>query len=202
SAIATGWTINGQPVAVSPFSEVTPTLVSDGAGGAILAWGDARNGHHNMRAAHLLATGIPDPAWPVGSVPPSFSDHCEENTQVIASDGAGGAIVAWQRCVDIFAQHVLASGVLDPTYPASGRAVAALPVSQQHEPDMVATGGGGAIVTWEDTRDGLNDIYALQVLQAGTVGVPLPATPPGVRLPRPRPNPAPGSLARPVPMPR
>jgi len=192
-AIAPGWPVSGQPIAVSPFAEVTPTLVSDGAGGAILAWQDDHSGVLTMRAAHVLANSTRDPAWPAGGVPLSFSD-CEENNQVMVSDGAGGAIVAWQRCFDIFAQHVLASGALDPEYPASGRAVCSLPGSLQHEPDIVAAGAGGAIVTWQDTRDGLNDIYALQILAAATLGVPGPTTPPAIAFAPPSPNPARGPV--------
>src|SRR5262245_30906729 len=142
-AIAAGWPASGRPVATGPSSQVTPQLVSDGTGGAILAWGDNESGHHNMLAAHVLGTAALDPAWPAFGVPLSVSPDCEENTQVIVSDGAGGAIVAWQRCSDIFAQHVLASGRLDAAYPPAGRPVCALPISQQHEPDMVATGGSG-----------------------------------------------------------
>ncbi len=46
---------------------------------------------------------------------------------VIVSDGVGGAIVAWQdgrsqtSGVDIYAQHVLASGAVDLAWPANGR---------------------------------------------------------------------------------
>src|SRR5262245_13315818 len=192
-AIAPGWPVAGQPIATGPASEVTPALVADGAGGAILAWGDNRSGHHNMRAAHVLGTAALDPAWPTDGVPLSAAD-CEESNQIVVSDGAGGAVVAWQRCFDIFAQHVLASGRLDAAYPASGRAVVAIPVSEQHEPDMVATGGSGAIVTWEDTRDGLNDIYALQVLEAGTLDVPGPDASRGLAFARPSPNPTRGPV--------
>ena len=45
----------------------------------------------------------------------------EQNGAVIVPDGAGGAIVTWQDgATDIFAQHVLASGVLDPAFLAAG----------------------------------------------------------------------------------
>ena len=192
-AIAQGWPTDGQPIATTPFSEVSPVIVKDGASGAVIAWGDARSGHHNMRAAHVLGTAAVDPTWPAGSVPLSASD-CEEVAPVVASDGAGGAIVVWQQCFDIFAQHVLASGKLDNAYPENGRDVCAIPVSLQHEPDVVAAGPNGAIVTWEDTRDGLNDIYALQVLEAGTLDVPGPGVSPGISLALPRPNPTLGPV--------
>jgi len=72
----------------------------------------------------------------------------------------------------------------------------------QHEPEIVATGDGGAIVTWEDARDGLNDIYALQVLQAGTLGVPGPPEPAGVAFAPPSPNPARGEVSLRYTLPR
>ena len=47
----------------------------------------------------------------------------------IAPDGAGGAIVTWQdfrsKKINVFAQHVLASGELDAAWPADGQAVLA-----------------------------------------------------------------------------
>lgn len=192
-AIALGWPIDGRAVSTLGIDEVTPTLVSDGANGAIVAWGEASSGHHNMRAQHVLATGALDGAWPAGGKALSFASS-EETNQVMASDGAGGAIVAWQRSFDIFAQHVLASGALDLAYPASGRAVCALP-DLQHEPDIVATGANGAIVTWMDSRNGVDsDIYALQVSAVETTGVAPGAGPLDIAFARPSPNPASGAV--------
>jgi flagellar hook capping protein FlgD len=192
-AFASGWPTDGRKVSVGGIDEVLPTLAPDGASGAIVAWGGGSSGHHNMHAQHLLASGVPDAAWPVGGTALSFAST-EQTNQDVASDGAGGAIVAWQqgdedRGFDIFAQHVVASGALDSAYPASGRAVCALP-GLQHQPRIVAAGAGGAIVTWMDTRDGLHDIYALQVLAAGTVSVPGPTGPAEISFARPSPNPA------------
>ncbi len=198
--IAAGWAANGQPVSVTGQDEVSPVLASDGATGAIVAWGDATGGHRNLRARHLLASGALDPAWPAAGVALSVADTDEVN-QVIASDGAGGAIVAWQRAFDIVAQHVLASGAIDPAYPARGRAVCRFP-RLQHEPDIVAAGTNGAIVTWMDTRDGLHDIYALQVLEAAIVGVPDRTEQEGIALARPNPNPARGRIALHFDLPR
>ena len=204
-AIVSGWPVNGRLVSIGGTDEVLPVLAPDGAGGAIVAWGGGNTGHHNSLAQHLLASGALDAAWPATGRSLGFTPS-EATNQVIASDGAGGAIVAWQQSddvtqTDIFAQHVLASGALDAAYPVNGRAVCAV-LRPQHEPDIVATGDGGAIVTWEDTRDGLNDIYALQVLQAGTLGVPGPPEPAGVAFAQPSPNPARGAVSLRYTLPR
>ena len=200
-AIASCWPVNGRAISIGGTDEVLPTLVSDGAGGAIVAWGGGSSGHHNMRAQHVLATSALDAAWPVGGKALSFANS-EETSQVMVSDGAGGAIVAWQRSFDIFAQHVLVSGALDATYPAGGLPVCVLGPSLQHEPDMVAAGPGGAIVAWMDTRDDASDIYALQVLATGTVGVPAPTVPGEIALARPSPNPARGPVTLRFALPR
>lgn len=199
--IATGWPVNGRAISIGGTDEVLPTLVSDGAGGAIVAWGGGSSGHHNMLAQHLLGTSALDAAWPVGGKHLSFANS-EETSQVMASDGAGGAIVAWQRSFDIFAQHVLVSGALDATYPVSGLPVCVLAPSLQHEPDMVAAGAGGAIVAWMDSRDDASDIYALQVLETGTVGVPPPTTPAEIAFAPPSPNPARGPVTLRFALPR
>ncbi|MBI5709007.1 MAG: hypothetical protein HZC42_01710, partial [Candidatus Eisenbacteria bacterium] len=92
----------------------------------------------------------------------------------IVADGAGGAIVTWHdyrsgTSYDIYAQHVLASGAVDPAWPANGRALCTA-ANNQYYPTIVADGAGGAIVTWYDLRSGTNwDIYAQHVLASGAV---------------------------------
>jgi hypothetical protein len=186
--IASGWPINGRFVSIGGIDEVVPTLAPDGANGAIVAWGGGRSGHHNMRAHHLLGSGVLDAAWPVGGTSLSFASS-EETDQVMVSDGAGGAIVAWQQgAFDIFAQHVLAAGTLDPAYPINGRPLVNLP-DQQQSPAIVAAGAGGAIVTWRDQRSGRDfDIFAMQVLEALPTGVH--DTTPSFTFASPNPNPA------------
>jgi hypothetical protein len=188
SAIASGWPDNGRALAPSGFDEVDAAPVSDGAGGAIVAWSDARNGFLNVRAQHVLPSGVVDAAWPDTGTMLSIA-ATGENFPAIASDGVGGAIVTWQASFDIFAQHVLGSGALDSAYPANGRPLCDLP-SLQHSPAIVAAGAGGAIVTWMDRRDGVDDIYALQVLAAGTTDVDPGTRPSEISFSPASPNPA------------
>jgi len=196
--IAPGWPVNGRLISIGGVDENLPVLTPDGANGAVVAWGGGNTGHHNSLAQHLLASGALDPAWPVTGRSLAFSPS-EALNQVIASDGAGGAIVAWQQDdevsqIDIYAQHVLASGALDPSYPVNGRSIVRLPLLQ-HEPEILATGAAGAIVSWMDTRNGIaSNIFALQVLQAGPVGVPDPVGPDGISFARPNPNPVRGPM--------
>src|SRR5262249_38181411 len=108
-----------------------------------------------------------------------------ESAPAIVADGQGGAIVAWLdkrlATTDIFAQHLLANGMVDPAWPANGVAFNGLPGGQGTFA-MVSDGASGAIVAWADRREGETnlDIYAGHVLSSGALdprwphhGVPL-----------------------------
>src|ERR1700741_4929867 len=79
--------------------------------------------------AHATWTNDPATSNPVAEEPSGNPEHS------VLSDGAGGVFVAWrdtrsgQR--DIYAQHLLASGALDPAWPATGLAVCTATNSQK-----------------------------------------------------------------------
>jgi hypothetical protein len=156
--------------------------------------------HINMFAQHVTAAGVVDPAWPAGGRALSSTERQLTHAEIVA-DGAGGAVVAFEDSFNITIQHLLASGALDPTFPDTGRAVCNLP-SSRGDVALVATGGGGAIASWTDTRSGVDpDIFAIQILATGTADVPN-AAPPGITFARPSPNPARGSLTLRFALPR
>jgi len=163
------WPVNGRQISNAGVLESRPLAVSDGAGGAIVNW-QSFTVHLNIFAQHVLSNGALDPGWPAAGRALSNVTRQETSAEIV-SDAAGGAVVAWQDSFDIVAQHVLANGTLDPAYPDSFRAVDNLP-SDQGDPALVATSGGGAIVSWTDGRNGVDlDIFAMQILEAGTVDV-------------------------------
>jgi hypothetical protein len=93
----------------------------------------------------------------------------------MVSDGAGGAFVAWvdnrtqgTTGDDVFAAHILKSGVMDPLWPTTGYVVCAA-VGNQEFPVLVADGSGGCIVVWEDHRGATSDIYAERINANGTL---------------------------------
>jgi len=195
------WPVNGRAISDAGILESRPLAVPDGRGGAVVTW-QAFTVHLNMYAQHVTAAGVVDPAWPAGGRALSLTERQQSFAEIV-SDGAGGAVVAWEDSSDVVAQHVLASGALDPTYPETGRVVCGLP-SVQGDVSMVATSGRGAIVAWTDTRDGAvtsADIFALQVLATGTLDAP-PAAPTAITFAPPRPNPARGSLTLRFALPR
>lgn len=181
------WPADGRGLSNAALIETRPLAVADGAGGVLVAW-QGFTVQLNIYLQHVTAAGIVDPAWPPAGRALSDADR-QQTHAAIATDGAGGAIVAWDDGDDVVAQHVLASGTFDPSYPDTGRPISNLP-SGEVGSEIVATGAGGAIVTWTDGRSGLDsDIFAMQVAAAGTVGVP-DVPPVEISFARPSPNPA------------
>jgi len=166
------WPADGRRISDAGFLEGRANAVSDGEGGAIVNW-QAFTVHINQFAQHVLANGVVDPAWRAGGTALAPGNR-DQTFGHMVPDGDGGAVVAWDEAGDVFAQHVLITGDLDPAYPATGRPLVQLPTNQAAVA-LVATGSGGAIGTWSDGRNGNSDIFAIQVLLATPVSVPPPA---------------------------
>src|SRR2546427_165834 len=95
-------------------------------------------------------------AWPTDPLTNLKVCGHEEQQQgpVITTDGAEGAIIAWEDSrsypiTHIYAQRVLASGVVDPAWPQDGRALCLAfggsPPAGQSGQKIVSDGAGGAI---------------------------------------------------------
>src|SRR5262249_49439504 len=106
------WTSDGVALCVAVRNQQNPTIVSDGAGGAIVAWEDYRSTFSVARifARRISAAGTP--LWTANGVALGALGTANSVSPVIASDGVGGAIVAWSTLPDIdfdyniFAQRV------------------------------------------------------------------------------------------------
>jgi hypothetical protein len=174
AAGAAQWTPDGVALCSAIGNQSAPELVSDGAGGAIVAWQDSRDGN-DIYAQRVSAAGAAQ--WTPDGVAISVATGSQYTPQ-IASDGAGGAIVTWQDShggSDIFAQRVNASGAVQ--WAANGTTVSTASGSQ-YSPRLVSDGAGGAIFAWHDGRAGNSDIYAQRVSGSGTAqwaadGIPL-----------------------------
>ncbi len=149
-------------------AQTAPRLCSDGAGGIIVCWKDARTDAGDIYAQRVNGFGVVQ--WTVNGV--IICDAANTQTEnVIISDGAGGAIIAWSdgRTVansdDIFAQRVNASGVTQWT--ADGVQLTAA-AGEQRTPAMIFL-LGGAIVVWDDRRSGTADIYGRRLGMSGSL---------------------------------
>ena len=164
----TQWTSNGISVSDKPSYEyyVAPTM-DDGAGGAIIAWmAYLGTTLYDIYVQRINGAGLRQ--WTSTDVPVAIGNG-DHDHPVIASDGAGGVIIAWRDSrtskYDLFAQRFDAAGVRQ--WSLNG-----IPVSQSpgdHDaPQIVADGAGGAIIAWMDHRGAAYDIYAQRINSSGT----------------------------------
>lgn len=102
-------------ICIAAINEERPTIVSDGAGGAIITWQDLRNGYnYDIYAQRINASGVVQ--WTVNGVA-ICSALNDQLYPTIISDGAGGAIITWQdhrsgSNLDIYASRVFHDGEL------------------------------------------------------------------------------------------
>lgn len=163
----TGNGLSGQVVAASANVDIELFPIPDGVGGMIVAWSDFRGGNNDIYAQRVNNAGVPQ--WAANGVAVSTA----ANTQIfprLLPDGASGAIVVWQdaRTVstskdDIYAQHINDAGALQWL----GTTAVSTASGEQLGPQIVADGYGGAIVVWQDARNGNQDIYAQNITANG-----------------------------------
>lgn len=162
------WAPDGIAVNARTGEQTDARAVSDGAGGMIVAWVDTRSGTADIYAQRVRADG--SLAWnPNGSALCTAAD--DQFYPAIATDGAGGAVVAWADRrggidYDLYARRVNANGSAQWT--ANGVAVCTA-TGFQIRPALVHSPGAGTLVVWEDQRTGANtaDIYAQRLSSSG-----------------------------------
>jgi hypothetical protein len=164
------WTADGIPVCVGAAGQAHPRLTCDGAHGAIISWNDHGAGTWDIYAQRVSAGGTA--LWTANGVAVSaYGEHQEEPE--ICSDGAGGAVIAWQddRALgtDIYARRVGGSG--NVLWATDGVAVSTAAGSQTWY-RVVTDGEGGGIITWDDSRGVDSDIYAQRIERNGYLGYP------------------------------
>jgi hypothetical protein len=160
-----------------------PVGCPDGEGGVIVAWrdADAETGT-DILACRMTGDGAIAPGWtrtgnPVCRYPGN------QDAIGIASDGAGGALFAWQDEREsgreqTFAQHLTATGVPAPGWAAGGISVSRYATAPgvtrfgdgiQRYSSVAPDGAGGMYVVWSDQRADGGDIYCQRLLADGRI---------------------------------
>ena len=154
------WTINGTPISGYDGDKTDPRIVTDGAGGAIIAWEDRTYNSHSIRAQRVNAAGALQ--WPVSvAVSPRGRLLIGWPDPSVISDGSGGAIVTWWDAGALYAQCINGSGAIQ--WDSNGVAVS--PVGY-HPETMVSDGQGGALMVWGDYILG---VYVQRISNSGIV---------------------------------
>lgn len=166
------WAANGISICNLPGHQLEPQSVSDGLGGSIITWEDERNGNNNsdIYAQRIDTSGVVQ--WTTNGV---LLCNATDNQFIpkISIDGAGGAIITWtdlrngSQNWDIYAQLINKSGVVQWT--TNGVIICNEPNSQL-VPKITTDGAGGAIISWQDLRNTIDDdIYMQRVDASGIV---------------------------------
>jgi hypothetical protein len=175
---ASGWPETGVRVVSAPGLSVSPEIVPQLDGGAIVAWMQRGVGAAmRVRVLRLDGGGVvrTDPA---GLEP---SNAAGEQVRLAAcADGIGGAFLAWQgatatgvRC--IYLQHLDAAAQVDRKWPSSALIVRAESRTQR-QPGLTSDGAGGVVIAW--TRSDLQGGDEVEVAHV-TLGAKLDPSWPG-----------------------
>ena len=171
SAGASLWTANGVNVANVANEQISPRVVSDGAGGVIVVWQDVRTPANNYDIYAQRLNNLGTPQWSVNGIPVCVTTGSQDNPFII-NDGGGGAILAWYdyrggSTNDIVAQRVNSAGT---TLWTLNGAVVCDAAGYQPQFNLISDGAQGAIFAWTDDRGPNDDVYAQRM---GSAGKPL-----------------------------
>lgn len=163
------WVTDGVAICLEKGNQWFPNLVYDDSGGAIIAWWDERSGNMDIYAQRINGDGAVQ--WQPGGVPICAAPKAQLEFNMV-SDGAGGAIIAWHdyraesSTPYIYAQRIDASG--NTLWERDGVIIAGQ-IGHQKYPALAGDGTGGAIIAWQDWRDGKGDIYGQRIGADGEI---------------------------------
>jgi len=165
---------NGIAISTANGQQEKPVVVSDGSGGAIIAWQDLRSGNYDIYAQRINASGTQQ--WTNNGVIISATTLNQFNPK-ISIGPSGSANIVWEdnrsgaagTDYDIYAQRVDGNGVVQWT--ANGVALCTA-TGIQANPTIASLGfsaEAGIVVAWQDLRTADQDIYAQRLTGAGAV---------------------------------
>lgn len=166
-------------ISTTSGNQVNPRIVSNGTNGAVIVWQDNRNGNNDIFAQQINADG--EIQWTSDGLPVTTASGSQSGPQIINA-GNGYYIITWLDSRngnnDIYAQKINSMGVVQW---AEDVAVCTAPLLQA-SPQIVSDDNGGAIIVWQDQRDGLSDIYAQKIDADGNIlwdlnGIPICVAP-------------------------
>ena len=144
----------------APGTQDWPTIISDGTGGAIIAWNDSRNfATFDVDIYAQRVNSIGSTLWPLGGAEVCNATGTQSYPK-LATDGSGGAIVAWwdnrNGDSDLYAQRMGADGI---SHWVSSGVPVCIATEGQVSSVILPDGYGGAYLVWETGYD----IYAQRI---------------------------------------
>lgn len=167
----TQWQNNGVAICTDESHQKEPIIISNGNGGAIIAWNDSRNffsSLDDLYAQMIDSAGIIQ--WTLDGVPICTAAD-EQYEPQITTDGNGGAMITWSDLRNagtsiIYAQRINPSGAVQWTLDGIPICIS---VNSQSEPQITSDENGGAIIAWVDYDGSDLDIYAQRINSSGVI---------------------------------
>jgi len=178
------WQTDGIPLITAirdiwndPAYQQSIAAIPDGAGGALFTWEDDRHLQGDIFGQRVNSAGVTPwqkdgvpvctACWLAG--PPCANQKSDPQT---APDSAGGAIITWHESRDgfhgsVWAQRITASGA--PAWQLDGVPVAYGEFNADFA-RIIGDGAGGAIIVWQDGRNGM---YRYRAQRLSASGAPL-----------------------------
>ena len=150
------WTADGINVCLFALYPNEPTVIPDGAGGAIITWTDYRSGLADIYAQRIDGSGTvlwSDAGRPV------CTNASEQYSPKIAPDRSGGAIIVWQDSYmgsSLYAQRIDGAGTA--LWDTAGVAVCTAS-GYFYDVQICTNAGGEPYIAWTDQRSGYEDVY-------------------------------------------
>jgi hypothetical protein len=166
------WSSSDILVCGAAGTQYFPSLISDGASGGIIVWGDFRSGNQGVYVQKVSQSGAT--LWTSDGI--NLAGTASTSAWDIAGDGVGGAVVAWgDRRVsfsnaNIYGQRISTSGT---TLWTTNGADICTATGNQLFPAIVSDNSGNAVIAFEDERNGgplSVDIYAQRISRDGILG--------------------------------
>jgi len=159
------WVADGVAICTASTHQYVPQIISDGSGGAIITWQDDRNGNQDIYAQRIDVNG--NIRWTANGVPVTIAVEFQGSPH-IASDGVGGAIITWMDYRSgywkLYAQRIDSNGTLQ--WGSDGVPIC-IAIAGQTSAAVIPDNESGAIITWQDNRNGDYNIYAQRIDQNG-----------------------------------
>ncbi len=161
------WASSGVTICTASGRQEENRIATDGFGGAIITWEDARGGTEKVYAQRVSAGGTVQ--WAANGIAVCLALGAQYLPQ-IAPLGGGESIVTWEdnrnSSQDIFAQKISSAGAL--LWTSNGAAVCIASQNQLY-PKIASNSSGEAVFTWRDLRDDADDIYTQKLDANGRV---------------------------------
>ena len=162
------WQTDGVPVCTNAADQSTQAILSDGAGGAIFVWEDARRSaeHQDLYIQRLDSSG--QRMWKADGIPVFPSDSLQSDP-ILLADGKNGFYLVWWDVIGYESWHIMALRLNMRGSLVWDAPVVVSPLEGlQGIPLVTSDHDGGLIIAWQIYENFINDdLYAQRLAPDG-----------------------------------